>query len=96
MTGLEKLDNLINKTKFRALEFLNSLLRYLFEKVANTVKEKSPFLQRCIQFCPYLCNSLLAFASLANVELLVLEEHYSELVVEAIDTLVLFSAEREF
>lgn len=48
LTGLEKLDNLLNKVKERALVILNYIFKYLFEKVPNNVKIKSPFLPRAI------------------------------------------------
>jgi len=35
LTGLEKLDNLLNKVKERALVILNYIFKYLFEKVSN-------------------------------------------------------------
>ena len=54
ITGVEKLDNLMNKVKVSALEFLNQILRYIFEKVPNSEKKKSPFLPKGIQFSPYL------------------------------------------
>jgi len=96
LTGLQKLDNLLNKIKYRSLEILNHLFRYLFEKVHNSVKVQSPFLQRAIQFCPFLIKNLLIITGRADIEVLVLDEAYSDVLVEAIETLVLFSAEKEF
>ena len=48
LSGLQKLDNLMNKVKVRSLEFLNYIFRYLFEKVPNSVKIESPFLQKAV------------------------------------------------
>jgi hypothetical protein len=53
-TGLQKLDELVNKMKSLALEALNHVLRYIFEKVPNSVKKNSAFLSKSIQFCPFL------------------------------------------
>ena len=60
LTGLEKLDNLLIKVKERALVILNYVFKYLFEKVPNNVKIKSPFLPRALQFSPYLSMNLIA------------------------------------
>lgn len=60
ITGLEKLDNLLNKLKERSLIVLNYIFRYLFEVVPNSVKKQSPYLPRAIQFAPYLSQSLIA------------------------------------
>lgn len=54
LTGLEKLDNLLNKVKERSLVILNYIFRYLFEKVPNSEKKRSPYLPRALQFAPYL------------------------------------------
>lgn len=68
----------------------------MFEKVANKVKVTSPFLPRCLQFCPYLVQSLLTVTARADVDSLVQDEIVGELVVEAIETVVLFAGEQEF
>ncbi len=60
ITGLEKLDNLLNKLKERSLVVLNYIFRYLFEVVPNSVTKQSPYLPRAIQFAPYLSQSLIA------------------------------------
>lgn len=95
-TGLQKLDNLVNRVKSQALEFLNQVLRYIFEKVTSKVKVTSPFLPRCIQFCPYLIKSLLSLTARPDIETIVQDEVYSEIIVEAIETVVLFAGEPEF
>lgn len=95
-TGFHKLDDLLNKVKYRTLEVLNQIFKYLFEKVPNSEKIKSPFLQKGIQFSPYLTNSLISFASRGDITDLLAEESIQEIVVESIETLVLFSAEKEF
>ncbi len=58
---MQKLDNLLNKIKMRALEFLGQVFKYLFEKVDIEVKKSSPFLGKALQFCPFLIQSLLTF-----------------------------------
>lgn len=95
-TGLQKLDNLLNKVKIKALEFLNQIFRYLFEQVKSKVKESSPFLTRAIQFCPFLIASLISVTSRSDIDELILDENYSDIIVEGIETLVLFSGEKEF
>lgn len=47
-TGLQILDDLVNKMKSLALEFLNHILKYIFEKVPNSVKKNSAFLPKSI------------------------------------------------
>lgn len=47
-TGMEKFDNLLNKIKMRALEFLGQVFKYLFEKVVVEVKMTSPFLGKAL------------------------------------------------
>jgi hypothetical protein len=47
-TGLQKLDDLVNKMKSLALEVLNHVLKYIFEKVPNSVKKNSAFLPKSI------------------------------------------------
>lgn len=95
-TGLQKLDNLVNKVKSQALEFLNQIIRYMFEKVTNKIKVTSPFLPRCIQFCPYLVQSLLSITARPDINTIIQDEDYSEIIVEAIETVVLFAGEPEF
>jgi hypothetical protein len=97
LTGLPKLDNLLNKIKHRAHEYLNLTYRYLFEKVHNSVKEQSPFLVRGQQFCPFLMNSLLTISRGQEFDIITeQDEVFTELVVEAVETLVLFIGEKEF
>lgn len=96
VTGIARLDNLLNKIKYRCHEYLNYVYRYLFEKVHVSVKVASPFLGKGIQFCPYLINSLLAFSTRPDFDQLVDDETYSDLIIEVVDTLVLFTAEKEF
>ncbi len=48
LTGLEKLDNALNKVKERSLVILNYIFKYLFEKVPNSDKLRSPFLPRAL------------------------------------------------
>ena len=66
-TGLQKLDDLVNKMKSIALEVLNEILRNLFEKVPNSVKKNSAFLPKSIQFCPYLAQSLIAIGQRPDI-----------------------------
>jgi hypothetical protein len=95
-TGLLKLDDLVNKMKSLALEVLNHVLKYIFEKVPNSVKKKSPFLPKSIQFCPFLAHSLIAVGQRADILTLVENEVFGDLIVEAIETLVYYSGEPEF
>lgn len=96
VTGLEKLDNLLNKVKERALVVLNHIFKYLFEKVPNNVKRKSPFLPRAIQFAPYLSQNLIGVCQRQDLIRLLDDDNFSELLVEATETLVIFSGEQEF
>lgn len=91
-SGVEKLDNLLNKVKMRGLECLNQVFRYIFEKVPNSVKVVSPFLEKALEFCPFLVHNVLLAAQRPDIEH-VLQEHevFSEALVEAIETLVLFA-----
>ena len=82
--------------KKKALEVLNFVLKFLFEAVANTEKKKSPYLPKAIQFSSFLAFSLISFCQKPNIVTLLEDETLSELLVEAIDTLVLFSGEQEF
>jgi hypothetical protein len=96
LTGLEKLDNLLNKVKERSLCILNYIFRYLFEKVPNSEKKRSPYLARALQFSPYLSQSLIAVCKRPDLLKLIEDETFSEVLIEGIDTLVLFSGEQEF
>lgn len=96
VTGIAKLDSIINKVKHRAHEYLNYVYRYLFEKVHASVKAQSPFLAKGIQFCPYLINSIMHFSTRPDFDEVTDNDTFSELIIEAIDTLVLFTGEKEF
>lgn len=96
LTGLEKLDNLLNKVKERSLVILNYIFRYLFEKVPNSEKKRSPFLPRALQFAPYLSQSLIAVCKRPDLLKLIEDETFAEVLIEGTDTLVLFSGEQEF
>lgn len=48
MTGLVKLDNLINKIKANSLTCLNFIYKYLFDEVPNATKIKSPYLEKAL------------------------------------------------
>ncbi len=96
MTGMEKLDNQINIAKKKAIEVLNFVLKYLFEAVPNSEKKKSPFLPKAIQFSNFLAFSLISVCQRPNIMRLLEDETLSELLVESIDTLVLFCGEQEF
>lgn len=46
VTGIEKLDQLLNNIKIKTLECLNSIFKYLFDELPNQIKLQSPFLQK--------------------------------------------------
>ena len=96
VTGLEKLDNLLNNIKTKALECLNYVYRYMFENVPNQVKSESPFLPKAVQLCPYIISSLLDLSQRPNIDTLMDDESYHNMLVECIETLAMFAAEKEF
>jgi hypothetical protein len=87
---------LVNKIKSQALEALNHILHYIFDKVPNSVKKNSAFLAKSIQFCPFLAQSLISICQRPDILQLIQDEIFSDLMVEAIETLVLYSGEMEF
>lgn len=76
LTGMQKLDHLLNRIKVKALECLNYSYKYLFELVPNSVKAESPFLPRGIQLTPFLVSSLIDIAQRQNIEDLIEDETY--------------------
>lgn len=96
LTGMDKLDNLLNKVKERSLVILNYIFRFLFEKVANSEKRRSPFLPRALQFAPYLSQSLISVCKRPDFLKLQEDETFCEVLIEGTDTLTLFSGEQEF
>lgn len=46
VTGIEKLDQLLNGIKTKTLECLNLLFTYLFDEVPNQLKKESPFIAK--------------------------------------------------
>lgn len=57
-TGFPKLDNLINMLKYKTLENLNFIYKYLFESIPQNVKKASPFLPKSLTVCEILIQSL--------------------------------------
>jgi len=68
ITGIEKLDQLINNMKIKTLECLNTIYNYIFEEVPSPVKQQSPFLQKGLQLCPHLIKTLIVIGSRADLE----------------------------
>lgn len=64
--------------------------------VPNQIKAESPFMSRGVQLCPYLIVSLLDISQRSNIEALIEEETYQNIIVETIETLAMFSGEKEF
>jgi hypothetical protein len=54
LTGIEKLDQLLNSVKVKTLECLNSIFTYIFEEVPNNTKKESVFLIKAGQLCPFI------------------------------------------
>jgi hypothetical protein len=96
MTGMEKLDNVLNQMKTHALEYLNYILRYIFEKIPNVEKKKSTYLMKCVYFSPYLCRSLISACKMPGIMKACQEEIFGELIIEAIETIAYFCGESEF
>lgn len=96
LTGMQKLDHLLNKIKIKSLECMNYIFRYIFDMVSNETKLESPFLSRGLQLCPTLIVSLVDIAQRRNIEELAEDETYSDIIVESLESLCLFVGEKEF
>jgi hypothetical protein len=96
ITGIEKLDQLLNNIKIKTLECLNLIFKYLFEEIPNQTKLESPFINKGLNLCPYLIKTLLVIGKRADLDQLIQDQTYQDVLVEAMETLVLFVGEKEF
>lgn len=79
-SGFAKLDQLLNICKQRALEGLNMLLDYTLQN-NEAVMSASPIVTKMIQTMPHIIHSARAFATDPNLDALLIDEYYSELIV---------------
>lgn len=96
VTQFEKLDQLLNNIKVKALECLNYLFKYLFEEVPNQTKLESPFMAKGLTLCPYFIQTLLSISVRPDIQLIIQDETYQNIIVESMETLALFVGEKEF
>lgn len=96
LTGYPKLDNLISLIKYKTLEVLNFIFKYLFEQVPQAVKKTSPFLAKSFEIAEIIINSLVIIAQRDDLEQLTADEDTSNMLVEMIETLTIFIGEKEF
>jgi hypothetical protein len=68
ITGIEKLDQLLNNIKIKTLECLNLIFKYLFEEIPNQTKLESPFINKGLNLCPYLIKTLLVIGKRADLD----------------------------
>lgn len=88
LSGIEKLDQLLNKIKIKTLECFNSIFRYILDEVPNQTKLESPFLAKGKQLCPYFINTLVYMADRPDLEELLLDEYYHDILTESMEALV--------
>ena len=96
VTGIEKLDQLLNKVKIKTLQCLNYMYKYLFEEVPNQTKLESPVTGKALTLGPYYIQTLLSICKRPDILDLINDETYQDLIVETIESLVLFCGEKEF
>lgn len=96
ITGIEKLDQLLNQVKIKTLQCLNYLLKYLFEEVPNQTKQESPLTLKALTLCPHFISTLLSVSKRPDILTLAQEETFQDVIVETLETLVLATGEKEF
>jgi hypothetical protein len=57
---------------------------------------ESPFIQKALTLCPYFISTLLSIAKRPDILEFIHDETYQDIIVETIESLVLFSGEKEF
>ena len=87
---------MLNLIKTKTLESFNAIFRYIFEEVPNQTKNESPFLQKGLQLCPYFISTVVDIAQREDIEELIADEVYQDIIVEAMECLTLFTGEKEF
>jgi hypothetical protein len=96
LTGIQKLDNLINQIKIKTFECINMILKYVFEQMQSIVKNQSPFLQRAGLIVQGLIATVSHLSQRADLEAIIEDEIGQTFIVEAIETLVILVGEKEF
>ena len=76
VTGIEKLDQLLNQVKIDALGCLNFIFKYLFEEVPNQTKLESPFTAKGLTLCPYFIQTLMSISQRPNILQIIQDETY--------------------
>jgi tRNA U38,U39,U40 pseudouridine synthase TruA len=72
------------------------IYKYIFEEIPNAQKVLSPFLQKGLQAVPIVLESLVQVGQREDLESLILEADFSEVVVEIVEMLNLFVGEKDF
>jgi len=96
MTGFEKLDQLINDLKIKTLECLNSIFSYILNEIPNQSKIESPFHQKALTLCPHFIQTLMSICSRPEIQNIILNDTYHDIIVEAIETLTHFVSDKDF
>ena len=98
LSGIQRLDNLINQVKTKVLECLNFLYRFIFEVCPESVKHDSPFMVTKSQpLVQAFISSAIVVAQRPDFETLVVQDEVNQnLVVELVEALTIFVNEKEF
>lgn len=75
---------------------MNYIYRYLFENIPQNIKRASPFLPKSLTVCEILVQSLVVIAQRDDLEKMIEESDIADLLVEMVETLVIFITEKEF
>lgn len=90
------MDDQINLIKTKSLECINLILRYIFEQVQDKFKPQSPFLKKAQLFAHGIVTTLTHVSQRPDLEQIILDDNGQNFIVEAVETLVILAAEREF
>mmetsp|Transcript_3434 Transcript_3434/g.2419 ORF Transcript_3434/g.2419 Transcript_3434/m.2419 type:complete len:224 (+) Transcript_3434:713-1384(+) len=87
-TQIEKLDNLLNEVKVKALECVNQIYRYVGELLSSNYKRNSPWIQIAPIMISATISTLLNVTNRSDFDVLVEQsEEISQIVVECTELL---------
>lgn len=96
ISGLEKLDQQLNQIKLRSLQSVNVIFKYIFNEIPSEQKNTSEFPKKGVQIYPFIVSTLLYISQREDLESILQDETYQDLIVEIMETLSMFIHEKEF
>lgn len=95
-SGFAKLDSILNQTKMKVFGCLSFMLKYIFVEMMVEETLLAPIACKMVLLLPHLIESGKLFAIDPQLNQMMQDENYSDLMVELLDVLIITSEQQQY